>query len=104
MIINKEKIENTKLALQKTFVCCKAIDSKSDITLLFEDLYNIIVECSTFSHMLTSLRNYKECMILLKTFNEDAKNVFDVFVYEIKYYMQGTEEERLLNAIEYLKE
>lgn len=104
MIINKEKIENTKKALRETLECCKAIDAKSNITMLYETFYNIVEDCSTFSHMFTSLRYYKECMILLDTFDNDAKNVLDSIVYEIKYYMQGTEEEQLLKAIEYLKD
>ena len=104
MIINNEKIENTKKALKETLDCIKAIDSKSNITVLYETFYNIIENCSTFSQMFISLRYYKECMILLNTFDKDAKDVLDSIIYEIKYYMHGTEEERLLKAIEYLKD
>ena len=104
MIINEEKIKNAKQTMVDTIMVCSMIDAKSPLLQCYNEAYNVIKNCTTFSHMLTSLASYKENMVLLDSYTENDKIVIENIFETIKDEIKGTEEERLLKAINYLKE
>ena len=104
MIINEEKIKNAKQTMVDTIMVCSMIDATSPILQCYNEAYNVIKNCSTFSHMLTSLASYKENMVLLDSYTENDKIVIENIFEIIRDEMHGTAEEKLLQAINYLEE
>lgn len=104
MIINEEKIKKAKQTMVDNIIVCSIIDATSPILQCYEEAYNVIKNCTTFSHMLTSLASYKENMVLLDSYTENDKIAIENIFETMRDEMRGTEEERLLQAIEYLKD
>ena len=104
MIINKQKVNETKNELKSISDNLNMIDSKTKLAKSYNNFYNVLKNCSSFSHLLISLANYKDLCKMLGNWNETDDFIFENVKTIIFYCMRGTEEERLINAIDYLKD
>lgn len=103
MIINEQKVNETKKEIKTICDNLNRIDSQTALAICYNELYNFLKTCSSFSHMIISLANYKDMSEMLGNWTDSDEFVFENVKTIIRVCMRGTEEERLINAIEYLK-
>lgn len=104
MIIDEQKVNETKKKIKTICDKLNMIDSQTALAICYNEVYNFLKTCSSFSHMIISLANYKDMSEMLGNWTDSDEIVFENVKTIIRVYMQGTEEERLINAIEYLKD
>lgn len=104
MIINEQKVNETKKEIKTLCDNLNMIDSQTELALSYSEIYKFLKNCSSFSHMIISLANYKDTSDMLGDWTNTDELVFVAIKTIIFANMRGTKEEQLINAIEYLKE
>ena len=104
MIINKQKVRDAKNEFKSISYNLNMINSKTEIAKSYNNFYNVLKNCKSFSHLLITLANYKDLCEMLGNWNDTDEFIFENVKTIIFCCMKGTEEERLINAIEYLKD
>ncbi len=104
MIIDDKKVTETLNEIKTVCNNVNAISSETDIAISYTSMYGFLKSCTSFSHILISLANYKDMSEMLGNWTESDEFVFENVKIIIRANMKGTEEERLINAIEYLKD
>lgn len=104
MIINEQKVNETKNEIKILSDNLNTLSSKSELETSYKAMYEFLKKCSSFSHLLISLANYKELREMLGNWTNSDNLAFVTIKSILFANMKGTEEERLINAIEYLKD